>query len=103
MNGSELSKITKETVLPLGLVIGISGGVLIFQSWISGQFGAVEDAVRKSQSRTADQIRELERKVDDNTRASRDRVTRDQFKLWAQELRLSNPTLSIPDPWTFAK
>ena len=67
--------ITKETLMPLGMVIALCGGVV----WISTQLSGINY-----------KLDALEEKLEDNW-------TRRDMENWGLKLKLENPDIAIPE------
>ena len=67
--------LSKETLMPLGMVIALCGGVV----WISTQLSGINY-----------KLDALEEKLEDNW-------TRRDMENWGLKLKLENPTIAIPE------
>jgi len=76
MTNEKKTFITKDTLMPLGLVILICGGVV----WISTQLTSIKHKLDM-----------LEAKLEDQW-------TRRDMENWGLKLKMSNPNIIIPDP-----
>lgn len=104
--------LSKETLVPVGVVVTACGLILGAHLYLSGQFAALSKAqsdaalaeveARASLSAQLGAMdRRMERIEESMERAAGDRWTARDQKQWATELARRNPSLDVPSPEPF--
>jgi len=88
--------LTKETLLPIGVVLLLLGGVSSTWIWLERRFDSIQSEVSKGFHATEVRMISIENKLTQRWTA------RDQ-QIWTQQLKIDNPELSVPDALVIAK
>ena len=84
--------LSKETPVKFSLVISFVLGMVWVYSWLDGRF----DAQAKIMSEQRDLIRDISYEVQSIKKATEDRFTIADMRLFISELQRRNPTMTVP-------
>lgn len=102
MTDSEMQTITEKTKLPISVVAGVVSTALIMSIWIQTTLSSMDDRMKTMaftmETKLQSMIFDIKVLQDKLSVATSDRWTGSDMNLWAETLKIRNPTIAVPDP-----
>lgn len=92
----ESVKITRNTLVPIGMVIGLVSIVLIGQNWLNNKFAEQKSHINVKFEETTTRFTEIDRRLYELERATSHRWDSLDMRGWVLDLKTQNSELRIP-------
>jgi hypothetical protein len=89
-------QIGKDTLMPVGLVVGILLGIIGFYSWLDARFDGLAETCNGRFTEIATALRGMDNRLRDLELKQHHRWDSLDMKEWMLELKRLNPTLRVP-------
>lgn len=93
---SAANKITKNTLMPIGMVIGLVTAVLVCQGWLNEKFSDQKKHIDSKFEETTTRFGKVEQRLYELERATSHRWDSLDMRGWVLDLKTQNPELQIP-------
>jgi hypothetical protein len=82
----------KDTLVPLGVLVGILGAAISFTMYLNSKFSTLQD-----------EIKDVKYRLTSYEAKNNDRWTVAHMKIFQLEMQQLNPSIKTPDPWEIVK
>lgn len=89
--------LSKETLVPLGVVVSVVGALFPFYLWLQSEFASTRKHVDTKVEALDERLRGVEQRLDRIELQASERWTETDMRLWVLEFARRNPRLSVPD------
>lgn len=82
--------ITDQSLVPIGVAVGVILAVASYTAWLSSKFTGLSDKIMSQGTDLRERIQKIEFMLSE-------RFTKEEFRRWERGLFLANPNLKPPD------
>lgn len=85
-----LQILTENSLVPIGVAVGVIIAVASYTAWLSAKFTALSDKIMSQGADLRERMQKIEFMLGE-------RFTRDEFRRWERGFFMANPTLKAPE------